>query len=464
MSLKKSKSLGFTLLEVLLVIGLIAILAGIVIVAINPGRQLAAVRNAERQSNLKQIYNAIQQYYIDFGAYPATIPESLTEICDTGTLPSPSDLPCTGGLIDLSALVPDYLVAIPVDPLGPVLSFLNPIIPTVYAADEGTGYSLAEDANHKISLSATRVENGVTIAIGDLPADTFTVTFDSEGGSAVSAITGITSGDTITLPTPPTKDGYTFDAWYEGDNGTGDEFTESTEVIASITVYAGWVESPIHELTASSPLWGVATNVWHFNGDATDAKGGLNGTNNGADITTGLWGGSAYSFVAASSDHIDIGNISALNGASQDYTISVWVKVHAAVGAVVIIYDYENGNNSLGVPDIYLLHHDGQTNFVYSAPNDGEIDSLIPVAGMNADLDWHMLTVTTGTDRGVDTYIDGVWKKHWHITGDCDSNYNFSVAEGVNANHWNGDIDELIIFSTKLTSQQVADLYETATW
>jgi len=100
---------AFTLLEMLLVIAIIAILAGIVIIAINPGRQLAQARNAQRASDLRAIHSAVQQYYIDNKSWPTTtMPSDLTEVCDENNEPS--------GCLDLSALVPDYLPAIPKDP------------------------------------------------------------------------------------------------------------------------------------------------------------------------------------------------------------------------------------------------------------------------------------------------------------------------------------------------------------
>ncbi len=104
----KSKINAFTLLEMLLVIAIIAILAGIVIIAINPGRQLAQARNAQRASDLRALYSATQQYYIDNREWPTGLDGSVQDVCKYGFV----DNNC----LNLDVLVPDYLSAIPGDP------------------------------------------------------------------------------------------------------------------------------------------------------------------------------------------------------------------------------------------------------------------------------------------------------------------------------------------------------------
>ncbi len=63
--MKKLKKSGFTLIEILVVIGIIAILASIVIIAINPSKQFAQARNTQRQSGVNAILNAIGQRIAD---------------------------------------------------------------------------------------------------------------------------------------------------------------------------------------------------------------------------------------------------------------------------------------------------------------------------------------------------------------------------------------------------------------
>jgi len=102
---------GFTLIEILIVIGLIAILAAVVIVSINPVRQFAQARDSQRISNVNGILNAIGQRIADnkgvfeTGCAAGVIPTTATDMKNSGY-----DIgPC---------LAPTYLPAMPFDPNG----------------------------------------------------------------------------------------------------------------------------------------------------------------------------------------------------------------------------------------------------------------------------------------------------------------------------------------------------------
>ncbi len=136
---------GFTLLEILLVVAGIAILAGIVIVALNPGKQLGETKNAQRKADVNTILNAIYQHSIDnAGTVASTITVTPTDICATGAA-------SCSGLIDLSVLTTNgkYLVALPKDPVAGTATT--------------TGYQVSKDANGRVTVSAPGAEQGATI-------------------------------------------------------------------------------------------------------------------------------------------------------------------------------------------------------------------------------------------------------------------------------------------------------------
>lgn len=64
----KQKQKGFTLLELLVVIGIIGILVGIGTISYQSAQQ--KTRDSRRRSDLKAISNAFEQYYAENGSYP----------------------------------------------------------------------------------------------------------------------------------------------------------------------------------------------------------------------------------------------------------------------------------------------------------------------------------------------------------------------------------------------------------
>ena len=66
-----SKKNGFTLIELIVVIGILAILASMLLFILNPVEQFQKANDARRKSDLYQIQKSLEQYYQDHGDYPA---------------------------------------------------------------------------------------------------------------------------------------------------------------------------------------------------------------------------------------------------------------------------------------------------------------------------------------------------------------------------------------------------------
>ncbi len=103
---------GFTLIEILVVIGMLAILATVVLVAINPLRQFAQARNAQREANVSVLLNAIGERVADNrGIFADADGTCAAALPDTAT-----DMKNSGGYDIRPCLVPTYISEVPYDP------------------------------------------------------------------------------------------------------------------------------------------------------------------------------------------------------------------------------------------------------------------------------------------------------------------------------------------------------------
>ena len=83
---KLARPKGFTLIEILIVIVIIAILAMVVFIAINPAGRISDSQNTTSLKNVKAIINALEIYTVDHnGTLPASIPSLPSPIITTNT-------------------------------------------------------------------------------------------------------------------------------------------------------------------------------------------------------------------------------------------------------------------------------------------------------------------------------------------------------------------------------------------
>lgn len=142
---KKENKKGFTLIEILLVIGIIAVLATVVIVALDPAKRFADARDSRRLSDIESILSAVQQSIVDNkGVLPSGIDTIERHIGTAGSgCALATDVCAVGGdsdCVDLSGSLAKYLKSMPSDPANGSASL--------------THYAIVADANNLITVKA----------------------------------------------------------------------------------------------------------------------------------------------------------------------------------------------------------------------------------------------------------------------------------------------------------------------
>lgn len=119
--LQRKKKRAFTLIEILVSIGIISVLAGVTIQALAPRKNILAATDSARIQHARQIERALYQYLIQNLVYPndASILEgegNAVRICAQGIASG------TDGCLSLDSLIPEQIAAMPRDAVEPCTS------------------------------------------------------------------------------------------------------------------------------------------------------------------------------------------------------------------------------------------------------------------------------------------------------------------------------------------------------
>jgi type II secretion system protein G len=68
--MRANKQKGFTLIEMIVVIGILGVLSALLFTIVNPIGQFRKANDTRRKSDLAQLQRALEQYYQDHGQYP----------------------------------------------------------------------------------------------------------------------------------------------------------------------------------------------------------------------------------------------------------------------------------------------------------------------------------------------------------------------------------------------------------
>ena len=170
------------------------------------------------------------------------------------------------------------------------------------------------------------------------PAATHTVTFDSNGGSAVPAQT-VQDGMTATAPANPTRDGYTFSVWFLGSRA----YSFDTPVTQDITLTAVWSQVP-------ETVYRMVT----FNVDGGSTTVPMINVESGTQITLPGYTGSkeGYSFAGWSYN-------STTYQPGQPFTVSsdivfkaVWRSTAPVVSEIVVTFNVDGGSKAIAAQNV----------------------------------------------------------------------------------------------------------------
>mgnify|MGYP003625854621 FL=1 len=294
------------------------------------------------------------------------------------------------------------------------------------------GLVFVSTSTGEVDISAST--SGATYVITYTDTDAATATFSltiNDLDDATFAYSQSSYSPTDADPTPtPVLSGGTFSA------GSGLVFVDSGSNTGSSTGQIDLSASTIASYTVTYTTAGTCPNT---STQTVEIAAALAQVNN------------VYSmeFDPVSSQYIDAGNITSLNSQSS-FSTSTWINCSALLTSPVVLSGGSSSSNRVYIQFV------NSTTLRYV--NGGDINDL--TISNIADGNWHHIsTVHSGTSLNI--YLDGA--KTSFTTTALSTNIGDSFTIGAyftrTSNFWDGLIDEVGLFNTALTAQEIQNIY-----
>ncbi len=221
-------------------------------------------------------------------------------------------------------------------------------------------------------------------------------------------------------------------------------------LLALLIPIAGMAQPPLDEVACYS-----------FNGNANDGSGNNHdGTVSGATLTSDRFGtpSKAYSFDGVL-DHIEVPDFNTF-GISGEVSVGMWVRALTYTGNFAVsVWPDDFYDRFSAAP--YYGHTGGSTIFWdFGDCTNGGRSSIIPYAFVSQ---WDHFTFTSSAaNNRMRIYHNGgmiLEEFHSSTLDNIDRALELGGGNVAGYSHWNGDLDEIVLYDRELNANEVVNLY-----
>jgi len=156
-----------------------------------------------------------------------------------------------------------------------------------FTAHPEVGYEVESWKSNGETKSGTGItvtaDKDITVTVKFKATVTYTVSFDAQGGAPTPPLQQIGQGKTVSQPTDPARDSFTFGGWYKESECTTPWNFATDTVTANITLYAKWTAIPPTTFTVTFTVKDGNGSITAKAGDKTLTPGDT--VNKGTAVT-----------------------------------------------------------------------------------------------------------------------------------------------------------------------------------